>query len=149
MKSATRVFLFLFLAALALLGTEPYRKPSKAVLDVLNAPVTPSLSVSPVGTYAIEARPVRYPPIAELAEPMLRLAGIRINPKTNGLHNATFNSSFMLRKVPGGAGIPVQLPPHPKLIFAGWSPAGSQFAFTNTTATGMELWIGDTATGKT
>jgi len=153
MKPATaqagRPILLLFVAALGLLATEPYRKPPKPILDVLNAPATPTLSVSPARTFAIEGQPVRYPPIAELAEPMLRLAGIRINPKTNGLHNATFNSSFVLRKVPGGSEIPVQLPPNPKLIFAGWSPDGSQFAFTNTAANGMELWIGDTITGKT
>src|ERR1700692_606506 len=125
MKSATRVILFLFLAALTLLGTEPYRKPSKAVLDVLNAPVTPAVSVSPAGTYAIESRPVRYPPIAELAEPMLRIAGMRINPKTNGLHNTIFNSSLTLRTVPGGAVIPVQLPPNPKLSAAHWSRDGT------------------------
>ena len=27
--------------------------------------------------------PIRYPPISELAQPMLRLAGLRINPNTN------------------------------------------------------------------
>ena len=153
MKSATvkagRPILLLFAMALGLLATEPYRKPPQSILDVLNAPPTPTLSLSPALTLAIEARPVRYPPIAELAEPMLRLAGIRINPKTNGLHNATFNNSFVLRKVPGGDEIAVQLPAHPKLTFAGWSPDGSRFGFTNTTANGIELWIGDSTTGKT
>ncbi len=48
---------------------------------------------------------MRYPPIAELAQPMLRLAGMRINPKTNGLHNATFNSSLTLRKMPAGTAV--------------------------------------------
>src|SRR5579884_3902897 len=148
MKSATRVFP-VFLAALCLFATEPYRKPPKAILDVLNAPATPVLSVSPSHTYALQQQPVRYPPIAELAEPMLRLAGIRINPKTNGLHNATFNSSFVLRKIPSGTEIAVQLPANPKLTFSGWSADGSRFAFTNTTPNGIELWVGETATGKT
>lgn len=149
MKHATRILAVILLTALGLFATEPYRKPPKAILDVLNAPATPTLTVSPSRTVALQAQPVRYPPIAELAEPMLRLAGIRINPKTNGLHNSTFNSSFVLRKVPGGAEIPVQLPPNPKLLFSAWSPDGSQFAFTNTSAAGMELWVGDAATGKT
>ena len=148
MKTATRV-LFLFLAAALLLNAaETYRKPSKPIMDVLNAPATPMLSVSPSGEVAIQMQPVRYPPIAELAEPMLRLAGLRINPKTNGPHNTIFDSSFVLRKIPSGSEIPVQLPPNPKLVFSAWSPDGSHFAFTNATLHGTELWVGDSATGK-
>ena len=149
MKSATRVPFLLFLTALVSFGAEPYRKPPKAVLDVMNAPTTPVLTLSPTRAYATQGQPVRNPPIAELAEPMLRIAGIRINPKTNGLHNATFNSSMTLRRIPEGIEIPVQTPPNAKLSGPRWSPDGSRFVFTNTnTANGIELWIGDTA-GKT
>jgi dipeptidyl aminopeptidase/acylaminoacyl peptidase len=149
MKSATKAVLVLCAPILALTAAEVYRKPPQAVLDALNAPPTPTLSISPTRTYAIQGSPVRYPPIAELAQPMLRLAGQRINPKTNGLHNTTFNSSLVLRKLPEGTEIKVELPPNPKLSGAHWSPDGAHFAFTNTTAAGIELWIGDTATGKT
>jgi dipeptidyl aminopeptidase/acylaminoacyl peptidase len=148
MKHPTKIFLLFFLVALVLPGEEQYRKPPKAVLDVLNAPTTPALSLSPTQAFATQGQPVRYPPIAELAEPMLRIAGMRINPKTNGLHNATFNSSLLLRKMPEGTEIAVHLPPNPKLSLAIWSPDGSHFAFSNTTVNGIELWIGDTA-GRT
>lgn len=139
----------LLLAGWALPAAETWQKPPKDVLDALNAPSTPTLSISPARNYALQSRPVRYPPIAELAQPMLRLAGQRINPKTNGLHNSTFNSSLTLRKLPDGAEIPIVLPPNPKLSAGRFSPDGTHFAFTNTTNTGIELWIGDTATGKT
>src|SRR5260370_10249361 len=144
MKHATKAFLLIFLAALVALGEEQYRKPSKAVLDVLNAPATPALSLSLTRAYAMQGQPVRNPPIAELAEPMLRIAGMRINPKTNGLHNATFNSSLLLRKMPEGAGIPVHLPPNPKLSFAVWNPDGTHYPFSNTRATATQLWLVDT-----
>ena len=149
MKPATKASFVLVLAALFLIGAEPYRKPPKAVLDVLNAPTTPTLSLSPARTFAFEAHPVRYPPIAELSQLMLRLAGLRINPKTNGLHNTTFNSSLTLRKIPSGEEIKVDLPTNPKLSTGYWSHDGAHFAFTNTTNNGIELWVGDTATGKT
>jgi dipeptidyl aminopeptidase/acylaminoacyl peptidase len=80
---------------------------------------------------------------------MLRIAGMRINPKTNGLHNTTFNSSLTLRKIPSGEEIKLDLPPNPKLSTGHWSHDGAHFAFTNTTNAGIELWIGDTGTGKT
>jgi len=148
MKPARNASLVLCLAALALAAAETYQKPPQAVLDALNAPTTPTLSLSPTRDFALQGSPVRYPPIAELSQPMLRLAGQRINPKTNGLHNATFNSSLTLRKIPEGTEIKIDLPPNPKLSGGRWSPDGTHFAFTNTTAAGIELWVGDT-TGKT
>lgn len=147
MKPACKATLVL-LSPLLLLGAERYQKPSKAVLDVLNAPVTPTLQLNTTHTWAIQAQAVRYPPLAELAQPMLRIAGIRINPKTNGLHNTVFDSSFVLRKIPEGGTVKVDLPPSPRLTGARWSPDGKQFVFTNTTAAGVDLWVGDT-TGKT
>jgi len=102
MPTAKRVSLVLFVCALAALGAEVYRKPPPAVLDILKAPMTPALSISPTRDFAMQGVPVRSPPIAELAEPMLRLAGIGINPKTNGLHNRTFNTALSLRRIPEG-----------------------------------------------
>ena len=145
MKPAAKASIFLGLTALLLSAAEPYRKPSKEILDALNSPPTPTLALSPTNEFAMQGQPVRYPPIAELAQPMLRIAGMRINPKTNGLHNTTFNSSLVLRKIPDGTEIKVDLPPNPKLILGRWSPDAKSFTFTNTTATGVELWIGDTS----
>jgi dipeptidyl aminopeptidase/acylaminoacyl peptidase len=149
MKSVTKVQFLLLAAVLMLFGADTYQKPPKVVEDILNSPSTPTIQLSPTHAYAMQGRPVRYPPIAELAQPMRRLAGIRINPMTNGLHNATFNSALTLRKVPEGTDIKVVLPPNPKLSTGRWSPDGNHFAFTNSTDKGIEIWIGDAATGKT
>ena len=149
MKLATKAPFLLFLPVLLVWGAEQYQKPPKAVLDILNSPATPALTLNPTHTYAMQGRPVRYPPIAELAQPMRRIAGMRINPATNGLHNVTFNSSLTLRKIPEGTEIKIALPPNPKLSGARWSPDGKHFVFTNTTDNAIELWIGDAATGHT
>ncbi|MBZ5586551.1 MAG: prolyl oligopeptidase family serine peptidase [Acidobacteriia bacterium] len=147
MKPSARASFILFLASLVFFGAESYKKPPDSVLAILNAPMTPTLALNPAHTYALEARPLRNPPLAELSQPMLRLAGIRINPRTNGLHNVTFNATLALRRIPEGTEIKVALPPNPKLGAGRWSPDGSRFAFTNTTADGIELWIGAAATG--
>src|ERR1700679_3262168 len=110
-----RVLLVLSLSSLTLFSAEPYRKPQKDVMDILNAPGTPTLSASPPHNYALSAHPIPYPSIAELAQPMDRIAGMRINPRTNGLHNVVFNSKLVLWKLPAGTQIPVDLPPNPKL----------------------------------
>src|SRR5580658_392555 len=149
MKLALRAAVLLIPASVLFFGAETYQKPPKEIMDILNSPTTPTLSLSPSRAYAMQGSPVRYPPIAELAEPMLRLAGVRINPKTNGLHNATFNTNLTLRKVPEGTEIKVMTPPNAKLSMPRWSPDGNHFAFTNSTQAGIELWIGDSATGHT
>src|SRR5579872_2463433 len=144
MKIATKISFLLLATALFGSSAVTYQKPSKAVMDVLNSPATPTLSLSPTHTFAVQGQPVRYPPIAELSQPMLRMAGMRINPKTNGLHNVTFNSTLTLRKLPEGTEIKVALPPNPRLSVGRWSPDGKHFAFTNTTNNAIELWVGDT-----
>ena len=148
MKPATRALFLLAPATFVFFGAETYQKPPKAIEDILNSPTTPTLSLSPNRAYALQGSPVRYPPIAELSEPMLRLAGIRINPKTNGLHNTIFQSNLLLRKIPEGTEIKITLPPNPKLGIGPWSPDGSRFVFTNSTQSGIEVWIGDAATGR-
>jgi dipeptidyl aminopeptidase/acylaminoacyl peptidase len=149
MKSAAKASFSLLGMVFAMFGADGYQQPPKVVMDILNAPATPTLTLSPTHAYAVQGSPVRYPPIAELAQPMRRLAGIRINPLTNGLHNAVFNSSLTLRKVPEGAEIKVALPANPKLSEPHWSPDGKHFAFTNSTDKGIEIWVSEAATGKT
>jgi dipeptidyl aminopeptidase/acylaminoacyl peptidase len=142
----------LVFAALTLpLGADQlnYQKPPKEILDILNAPALPTLSVNPSRTYATLSSTERYPGIDEVAAPMLRLAGIRIDPKTIGLHLAPFSVAITLVKLPEGAKIPVALPPKARAGGLKWSPDGKMFAFTNTTPLGIELWVGDPSTGKT
>ncbi|HEX3744004.1 MAG TPA: prolyl oligopeptidase family serine peptidase [Bryobacteraceae bacterium] len=149
MKPVIRAPFILLGAALAMFAADGYQKPPKVVMDILNAPSTPTLVLNPTNTYAVQGSPIRYPPVAELAMPMRRLAGIRINPLTNGLHNATFNSTLILRKLPEGTEIKMVLPPNPKLSPARWSPDGKHFVFTNSTEKGVDIWVGDAATGRT
>jgi dipeptidyl aminopeptidase/acylaminoacyl peptidase len=140
--------LLLVITPFVLAGETSYRKPPKEVLDVLNAPLTPVISVSPQHDYAILMQPVRYPSITEVAQPMLRLAGIRIDSNTNGMHLAPNYTSFSIRRLSDGGDVKVTAPAQAKLSAPIWSPDGKQFAFTNTTARGIELWVGTTATGQ-
>ena len=144
-----RAPLFLAVASVVALADTPYEKPPKAVEEILNAPLTPQISVSPAKDYAILMRGVRNPPISEVAQPMLRLAGIRIDTNTNGLHLAPNFVSYELKRLSDAATIPVKLPPSAKCSAPSWSPDGKQFAFTNTTGNGIELWVANTATGQT
>ena len=141
------------LALVLLLGTaafgqQPiYQKPPQAVLDVFNAPPTPTVSISPTSDRMLLAEAPRYPTIADRAQPMLRIAGLRINPNTNGPHTMPRISKLTLKTVADGKEIKIILPPNVRLTQPSWSADGKHFAFTNTTATGIDLWVGNAMTG--
>jgi dipeptidyl aminopeptidase/acylaminoacyl peptidase len=83
---------------------------------------------------------------------LYRLAGARINPKTNGPHRAsglpgTGINSIVLKKIDGGAETTVTMPPQARISHVKFSPDGAHLAFLQTKDTGIELWIANTATG--
>jgi dipeptidyl aminopeptidase/acylaminoacyl peptidase len=147
-RFALAALLLLASTVVALAQGNSYRKPPQEVLDVLNAPITPTAFISPTRDRVLLATGVRYPSIADLAQPMLRLAGLRINPNTSGPHRAQYFVAYTLKRVSDGAETKVILPTGTHLSAPEWSADGKHFAFTNTTPAGIELWTGDTATGR-
>jgi len=141
--------ILLLVLALPVSAELTYQKPSKEIVDILNAPIPPTLGVNPTRTYATLSQSERNPPIAEVSEPMLRLAGLRINPRTNGLHLAIYSMAVTLVKLPEGTKTPVTLPANARVVGLRWSPDGKHFAFSNIAKDGIELWVGDPVTGKT
>ena len=138
----------LLLAAVPAIPAElAYQKPPRDILEVLNAPPPQTISVSPARDYAIVMQPLRYPPIADVAQPMLRLAGLRIDIRTNGPHLPFTSTSYTIKRLSDASDIRVATAPDSKLSAPLWSPDGKQFAFTNTTAHDIELWIGTTSSG--
>ena len=150
---AHNVFRLASLALLVLIANTSYaqtgyKKPPKEVLDILNAPVTPAVSVSPTRDNMILTTGLRYPPLADLAQPMLRLAGRRINPKANSPHRYQYSVALTLVRLSDGSEIKIDVPPGAKVSGVEWSDDGKHFAFLNGTPNRVELWIGDAATGK-
>ena len=137
---------------LAGLGQSSYQKPPKAVQEVLNAPAPPMVSISPAHDKMLLLGNDRYPSIAEFAEPMLRLAGQRVNPNTNGPHRSGRSgvtiTGLTLKNISDGKEQKLTVPANAKLGAIIWAQDGKSFAVTNTTATGIELWVGDVATAK-
>lgn len=127
---------------------QAYQKPPKAITDILDAPPPPVAIVSPTRDYLLLLQAERYPPIAELAEPMLRLAGLRINPQNNGPRMAPRYVGLTLQAVAGGEPRALALPAGSRLGVPSWSPDGKRFAFAVTQANEIQLWVGDVAAGK-
>jgi dipeptidyl aminopeptidase/acylaminoacyl peptidase len=132
------------LAAPASADTTRYRKPPAAIEAVLNAPPTPVSILAPKRDVIALETPLRYPPVADLARPMLRLAGLRIDPATNGTHHAPAMTTLAFERVADGRIRRVTLPAGAHLTSLRFSPDSTRFAFTNATPQGTELWLGTT-----
>jgi dipeptidyl aminopeptidase/acylaminoacyl peptidase len=149
-----RAYLTAFLLTALLSGAvadeiTTYQKPPREIADAINQPLPPAISVSPAKDYAVLMESPAHPSIAELAEPMARLAGLRIDIRTNGRHLERHFSQFELLTLPEGKASKLALPPGRRQLGAPiWSADGRHFVFTNTVANGIELWVADTVSGQ-
>ena len=125
-----------------------YQRPPKPIPEILDAPPTPLVLPSPKSDYLLVADRLGNPPLSDLSQPMLRLAGIRINPVTNGRHHPPRLTGLHLIHVQDGKEQNIQVPQNAYLGAPDWSPDGQHFAVTNTTSAGIELWIGEVATAS-
>ena len=129
-----------------------YALPPKEIVDIFDAEFLPQTIVSPNHQVVALTRARAYPTIAELAQPMLRLAGSRVNPRTNGPHRAsglpgTGINAIALKKIADGSEVNVTMPPQAKISHIKFSPDGSKLAFLQTKDSAIELLIADGTTG--
>jgi dipeptidyl aminopeptidase/acylaminoacyl peptidase len=148
-KIFTISFLFLiFIASITLFAQEPYKLPPKEVIDIVDAPLPPQAIMSPTGNKILLAEYEVYPSIAYMAQPMLRLAGMRILPKNNSSQQTTFVIGLRIKNLTDGSTIEIALPEAAKLSRPQWSFDGKWIAFARYLDDGVELWVVEAETGK-
>jgi dipeptidyl aminopeptidase/acylaminoacyl peptidase len=117
-----------------------YQKAPPAMQRILDAPPLPSMVLSPARDHYFLVQGESYPTIAELAQPMLRLAGARINPITNGPYMPERITSLTLRSLAGAEKTSIALPTEGVCGSPTFSPDGKRFFLTCTTDRGIDLW---------
>jgi dipeptidyl aminopeptidase/acylaminoacyl peptidase len=121
-----------------------YQEPHPAIMELADVQMPPSMSVNSDGTKAVLLSRSPYQSIADLAEDELRLAGLRINPKTNISSRTRFIESIQLFDPKQQKELPIKgLPVDLKMANIMWSPKQNYLSFTHTTSTGNQLWIID------
>lgn len=139
---ATVLGLLLALGALAPLAAEDaYLKAPAPISELLSTPAAPSVHFSPLRDAMLVYRAERHPPVADLAEPALRLAGLRINPANNGPQRTVRCVELTLHPLPEGKERVVAIPANSRITTPVWSPDGKQFAFLRFATREVELWV--------
>jgi dipeptidyl aminopeptidase/acylaminoacyl peptidase len=119
------------------------------IVDMIDAAPTPGVVVAPDRKTLALLERRSLPTVADLAQPIHRIAGQRINPKTNGRQQRTGGVyAITLQQVTGGKQTKISVPKDARLGDVSFSPDGKRLAFTNTRENGIELWVADTATGQ-
>lgn len=128
-----------------------YRTPPAPIAQILDTAPTPGASVSPRRDIVALLGRANLPPIAELAEPDLKLAGTRINPRNNGPANSRVGwlNALSFQPVAGGPVRKVALPAGTRFTNTAWAPDGSRIAYLVDRPAGLELWVADAATAAT
>ena len=126
-------------------GQQPatgWQSPSEELLQVLHAPQLPRMWIAPTGDYMLLADPMLYPPLAELAAPMHKLAGMRVNPAINGRHGRHGGTSPRLVRVEDGVTTPLNLPEGAEVDDMVWTVDGKRFALIVIHTDHIGLWVG-------
>ncbi|MHC5009857.1 MAG: S9 family peptidase [Planctomycetota bacterium] len=148
--AARRRFLcvaILLLASGRVGAEEAYRQPADDIVRILEAPRLPAVSIDPTSRFMLLVERQGMPTIADLARPMMRLAGTRLDPATNGPHGSTGLIGLTVLSMDDRKTTPVPLPDDVRIGMPRWSPDGSRFAFEVVREDGIELWVGSTKTG--
>ena len=128
-----------------------YRLPPPEMVRTFDTPPLPQVIVSPSRQVLAVTTRRGNPSLAELARPTLRLAGLRVDPKSNGPHRNAANgggATITLKRLADGRETPVSVPPQANLSNVHFSPDGSRLSFTNTRDAAVELWVADASTGQ-
>ncbi|XP_021904266.1 probable glutamyl endopeptidase, chloroplastic isoform X1 [Carica papaya] len=136
-----------------------YRLPVPEIRDIVDAPPLPALSFSPQRDKLLFLKRRSLPPLAELARPEEKLAGIRIDGKCNTRSRMSFYTGIGVHQLMPdgtlGAEKEIQgIPNGGKINFVTWSNDGRHLAFSvrvaeeGSASSKLSVWVADVEKGE-
>lgn len=123
-----------------------YKLPPESIVDLVDAPQIPVQEFSKDGRWMLILTPPGFQTVEQIAQPVLGVATVRINPITNTTvseNTGTFKSvvvkDLKTNKDFSIAGLPSDL----HLSDINWSSKDGVFGFLNKTLKDTELWVVD------
>lgn len=155
MKRAICVILLGFFVSLTpsfvsgVFAQDGYQTPPAVLAALVDAPATPGVSVSPDDSRLLLMTPRTLPSISDLAQPELRLAGRRINPRNNGPSRARYYTSLSIAGITGAGTHSISgIPEDAKISNISWSPDGAYISFAVATDSSIDLYLADASSGS-
>ncbi len=121
-----------------------YQLPHDDILKLADVTPAPLIRMNKEATLAMLLYRSNYKGIDELSEEEFRLAGLRINPKTNISSRARYYIDMRLLDVASGQEMKISgLPSKPRITNVTWSHNQQYVAFTNISVNSLDLWLID------
>lgn len=119
-----------------------YKTPPPAINDLVMAKLSPAVSISNKGDWMLIMERSSMPSVEELAQPELKIAGLRINPNNFGMSRTTYVNNLILKNIQSGLSNTITgLPNNLKAGNIQWSPNQDKIAFTHTSQYAIDLYI--------
>src|SRR5690606_1133400 len=124
-----------------------YQLPPKEIVELVEAPTTPSVRFTKDGSRALLFEQPGFLSIADVSQPVLGIAGQRLNPANNSSAVARFATGIRLKDLKSGTEHPIiGLPENARIGNISLSPDESMLAFTHSSDNSVELWVADLQT---
>ncbi len=119
-----------------------YQRPPALIEELLLAKPTPGVSVGKNGEWLLLAERITFPGVEELAEPELRIAGLRLNPRNFSTTRGTYSNNLKLQNIKTKEIFPVTgLPEGLRSNNPQWSPDGKKVALMHYGPQRVDLYV--------
>lgn len=140
------VIVFLFIGGFATAQDDDvtYKTPPKEILELVLSKPTPGVVIDQKGEWMILTERSDFPTIEDMAQPELRIAGLRLNPRNFGPSRSGYAVSLQLKHIPSKKTYDITgLPENLKASGLQWSPDEKKFAFTHSSLNRIDLYVVD------
>jgi len=136
-----------FVAVIAAVAQNGYKRPPEEIAKLVEAPLTPFVTLSPDKNWMFMLDQSDYPSIEELSRPELRIAGQRINPDNFGPSRLPYITGIKVKNLKDLKEYTIaNLPSELQLTNLSFSPDNKKATFLQTYPDKIELWLIDLTT---
>ncbi len=145
-----KIFILLVLLSVSYAGlcqeAPTYHRPPEEIAKLVEAPLTPFVSISPDKQWMLLLERSDYPSIEQLSRPELRIAGLRINPENFGPSRSNYTIGLKVIRLADRQELEIKsLPAEILASNVTFSPDSKKIAFLQNEINRIELWVIDIA----
>lgn len=126
---------------------QSYQVPPQSILELIDAPTTPTISFTRSGNIALLYERPDFPTITDVSQPVVGLAGLRLNPANTSSAVSNTSTAIAVRDLLTGVDYKIQgLPQDARIGNTSLNKDETVLAFTHSGTQGVELWVADMKT---